>query len=624
MHDLNKILADLESQNKFDEAIQLLKKELKKVPRDLSIQTEIGNYYALAGDFEEALGYFRRVYHVFRDNDHLAESISFCLNELGNDAFIKRNYQQSKLYFEELINHENNNWRHFYNYANVLQANNEIIAAIDHYLTAQSKGGGDDEDLYNNLANAYLKLDNLSEAKKCYEKSYQLKKNDNALVQLLHLNQKINDWSEFDTLMKDIHNRLKDDNFSFPPFPMLTLPGFSNEQYLKIACQWNKKLPFEPAMHNRSTKINDRKAKIAYMSSDLRNHPLFYLVHDALSFHDEDKFELFFLFNGVEEKSKEYLSFNKLSTNFINTFNIPDHELVQKISDLDIDILVDLSGFTKNSRTNILKYHPAPIQVNWLGYPGTFGSFNGKPLCDYIFADEIVIDKRNTKFFSEQIINLKPTYQPNNFKRPSIKVSRDLYHLPDDHFIFASFNQNLKITKDIFDVWINILQECPKSSLWILLQNDISKRNIKEYVRNNGLDDNRIIIAEYAPIEEHIGRIEHVDLFLDCYPYNAHTTIADAIYQNKPTITYIGEAMQSRVGASLLHAIDCFEELVFDNLQDYKKQAIFYYNNQQNLKHLNIKINNKKHVLFQPDEYIKNIEEIYLNFISEQREKLQG
>ena len=237
----------------------------------------------MAGDFEEALGYFRRVYHVFRDNDHLAESISFCLNELGNDAFLKRNYQQSKLYFEELINHESNNWRHFYNYANVLQANNEIKISVSHYLTAQSKGGRDDEDLYNNLANAYLKLDNLNEAKKCYEKSYQLKKNDNALVQLLHLNQKINDWNEFDTLMKDILNRLKDDNFSFPPFPMLTLPGISNEQYLKIACQWNKKLLFEPGMHTHPTKINDRKAKIAYMSSDLRNHPLFYLVHDALS-----------------------------------------------------------------------------------------------------------------------------------------------------------------------------------------------------------------------------------------------------------------------------------------------------------------------------------------------------
>jgi protein O-GlcNAc transferase len=624
MHDLNKILADLESQNKFDEAIQLLKNELKKSPRDLLIQTEIGNYYAMAGDFEEALGYFRRVYHIFRDNNHLAESISFCLNELGNDAFLKRNYQQSKLYFEELINHENNNWRHFYNYANVLQANNEIIAAISHYLTAQSKGGRDDEDLYNNLANAYLKLGNLIEAKKCYEKSYQLKKNDNALLQLLHLNQKINDWSEFDILMRDIHNRLKEDDFSFPPFPMLSLPGISNEQYLSIANQWNKKLSFNTVMNTRKTKINKEKVKVAYMSSDLRNHPLFYLVHDTLSFHNEEKFEVIYLFNGAEEESNEYLSFKKLSHNFINTFNMSDHELIQRIIGLEIDILIDLSGFTKNSRTNILKYHSAPIQINWLGYPGTFGSFNNIPLCDYIFADELVIDKMSSKFFSEQIINLKPTYQPNNFKRPVIKTSRASYQLPDDHFIFASFNQNLKITKNIFDTWLNILKECPESSLWILIQNDISKRNIKEYATNNGLDDYRIIIADYVSIEEHMGRIEHVDLFLDCYPYNAHTTIADAIYSNKPTITHIGEAMQSRVGASLLYAIDCFDELVFDNLQDYKKQAIFYYNNRQDLKDLNVKIKNNKNILFKPDVYIKNIEEIYLKLISKQREKLQG
>jgi predicted O-linked N-acetylglucosamine transferase (SPINDLY family) len=617
MCDLKNQIQILEKEQNYTQAISILKKELHKNPRDLSIQTELGNFYALAGNFEEALGYFRRVHHIFRDNPQIIQSITFCLNDLGNEYHAKRDFKQSLLYFEELIHFDQSNWQYLYNYANVLQDVLRLEDAIQYYLLAIKAGGMNDEDLFNNLGNTYQKINNLDEAKRCFEKSYDLKSNDNALIQLIHLNQKLNDWNGFDNLMDKVYERLNHQpiNFSFPPFPMLSLPGITNEQYLKIANQWNIKIRLSQKRIEKHS-VSKGKIKVAYMSADFRQHPLYHLVYDCLTHHDKDKFEISLLYNGIEEKTEEYKKFSKLPYNFINTYQLSDECLINLITTNHIDILIDLSGFTKNSRSTILAYHPAPIQINWLGYPSTLGCHNEKPLCDFVLADRHIIPKNNERYFSEDAIFLEPTYQPNNRQRPLIQTDKKKFNLPENQFIWGCFNQNLKITKNTFDTWIEILKKCQNSVLWLLVNNQVAVNNIRIYLHENHIQSERVIFAEYTSISEHMGRLSHVDLFLDCYPYNAHTTVADAIYQNKPTLTMEGESMQSRVAGSLLKAVGCHEELVANNQKEYIDKAINFYNNPHELKVIENIINQNKHKLFNPQSYCEQLESIFLRLMS--------
>ncbi len=617
MCDLKNQIKILEKEQNYTQAISLLKKEVYKNPRDLSIQTELGNFYALAGNFEEALGYFRRVHHIFRDNPQIIQSITFCLNNLGNEYHAKRNFKQSLLYFEELIDFDQSNWQYLYNYANVLQDVLRLKDAIQYYLLAIKAGGINDEDLFNNLGNAYQKINNLDEAKRCFEKSYDLKSNDNALIQLIHLNQKLNDWNGFDNLMDKVYKRLNHQpiNFSFPPFPMLSLPGITNEQYLKIANQWNTRIRLSQKSIEKHS-VSKGKIKVAYMSADFRQHPLYHLVYDCLTHHDKDKFEISLLYNGIEEKTIEYKKFSTLPYNFINTYQLSDEYLINLITTNHIDILIDLSGFTKNSRSTILAYHPAPIQINWLGYPSTLGCHNEKPLCDFVLADRHIIPKNNEKYFTEEAIFLEPTYQPNNRQRPLIQTDKKKFNLPEKQFIWGCFNQNLKITKNTFDTWIEILKKCQNSVLWLLVNNQVAVNNIRTYLKENHIQSERVIFAEYTSIADHMGRLSHVDLFLDCYPYNAHTTVADAIYQNKPTLTMEGESMQSRVAGSLLKAVGCYKDLVANNPKEYIDKAINFYNNPQELKIIENTINDNKQKLFNPQSYCEQLESIFLGLMS--------
>ena len=617
MCDLKNQIKILEKEQNYTQAISLLKKEVYKNPRDLSIQTELGNFYALAGNFEEALGYFRRVHHIFRDNPQIIQSITFCLNNLGNEYHAKRNFKQSLLYFEELIDFDQSNWQYLYNYANVLQDVLRLKDAIQYYLLAIKAGGINDEDLFNNLGNAYQKINNLDEAKRCFEKSYDLKSNDNALIQLIHLNQKLNDWNGFDNLMDKVYERLNHQpiNFSFPPFPMLSLPGITNEQYLKIANQWNTRIRLSQKSIEKHS-ASKGKIKVAYMSADFRQHPLYHLVYDCLTHHDKDKFEISLLYNGIEEKTVEYKKFSTLPYNFINTYQLSDEYLINLITTNHIDILIDLSGFTKNSRSTILAYHPAPIQINWLGYPSTLGCHNEKPLCDFVLADRHIIPKNNEKYFTEEAIFLEPTYQPNNRQRPLIQTDKKKFNLPENQFIWGCFNQNLKITKNTFDTWIEILKKCQNSVLWLLVNNQVAVNNIRTYLKENHIQSERVIFAEYTSIADHMGRLSHVDLFLDCYPYNAHTTVADAIYQNKPTLTMEGESMQSKVAGSLLKAVGCYKDLVANNPKEYIDKAINFYNNPQELKIIENTINDNKQKLFNPQSYCEQLESIFLRLMS--------
>jgi len=257
---------------------------------------------------------------------------------------------------------------------------------------------------------------------------------------------------------------------------------------------------------------------------------------------------------------------------FLDAGRLSDAEVVAKIRAAEIDILVDLSGFARNSRLNIFAHRPAPIQVNYLGYPGTIGA----DFIDYIIADRTTIPISQHSDFSEKIAYLPNSCQPNDSTRSiSGKIfSREECGLPTDDFVFCCFNNNYKITPDVLDLWMRILIKVPGSVLWLRENNATAAINLKRESELRGVSAERIIFAKrLLSLPEHLARHRLADLFLDTLPYNAHTTAGDALWAGLPVLTQIGETFAGRVAASLLKAVG-LPELITHSSKEYEHLAI--------------------------------------------------
>jgi len=279
--------------------------------------------------------------------------------------------------------------------------------------------------------------------------------------------------------------------------------------------------------------------------------------------------------------------------------------------DLKIDIAVDLKGFTKESRTDIFSYRAAPIQVNWLGYPGTMGA----SYFDYIIADRVLIPTDSQPCFSEKIVYLPNSYQPNDRKRliSERKFTRQDFGLANDAFVFCCFNNTYKIQPDIFRSWMRILNAVGGSVLWLFKDNPQAVANLKKEALAHGIDSSRLIFAEPMNLADHLARHRQADLFLDTFPYNAHTTASDALWASLPVVTLIGQSFASRVAASLLNSVG-LTELITSSLEEYESVAIKLANNPLKLKEIKSKLEDGRTSapLFNSSMFAKNLESAYL------------
>jgi predicted O-linked N-acetylglucosamine transferase (SPINDLY family) len=245
--------------------------------------------------------------------------------------------------------------------------------------------------------------------------------------------------------------------------------------------------------------------------------------------------------------------------------------IAEQIRSDDIDILLDLNGHTRYSRPGVLAAKPAPIQVAFLGYPGTMGA----DFIDYIIADPVVLPMRQQPFFSEKIVHLPICYQPNDSRRPiAANAGRRADHgLPEAGFVFCSFNNSFKLSPDIFDVWMRLLDSVPGSVLWLLISHQANIDNLRHEAFRRGVAPGRLIFADRIDLPHHLARHRHADLFLDCWPCSAHTTASDALWAGLPILTLAGETFASRVAASLLTAVD-LPELITTSPADYETMAL--------------------------------------------------
>jgi predicted O-linked N-acetylglucosamine transferase (SPINDLY family) len=315
-----------------------------------------------------------------------------------------------------------------------------------------------------------------------------------------------------------------------------------------------------------------RPIRLAYVSSDFRDHAVAHLLVGVLEQHDRNEFEIHAVSLQPEDKTSDIgRRLRAAVDHYHDVSEQTDADAAQFIRDLTIDIAVDLNGYTIGARPEIFARRCAPVQVSYLGYAGTTGA----AYMDYLLADEIVIPEGEEVHYSERIIRLPYCYLPNDDRRTiGAQPSRAAVSLPEDGLVFCAFTNAYKITASIFDIWMRLLRELPRSVLWLRAMGPEARKNLEREAHARAVDPQRLVFAPHAPdMAEHLGRQGLADLYLDTFPYNAHSTACDALWAGVPVLTCAGNTFASRVAASALHAAG-MPELITHDLGTYARKAL--------------------------------------------------
>ena len=329
--------------------------------------------------------------------------------------------------------------------------------------------------------------------------------------------------------------------------------------------------------------------------------------------HDKSRFETIAISLGIDDHSRLRERMLKAFDHFIDARLMGSQQIAEKMREMEVDIAIDLAGYTSDSRIDVFAYRPAPTQVGYLGYPGT----SGTDYIDYIIADRHIIPEEHRDFYSEQVVYLPDTYLPTDASLVIAEQTptRADCGLPETGFVFCSFSHDYKISPRVFDVWMHLLDQVPGSVLWLMSRADASLRNLRHEAQQRGIDPSRLVFASRVPrVEDHLARYRQADLFLDTHPYNAHTTAADALMTGLPVITYMGNAFPARVAGSLLNAIG-LPELITHSLEDYEALALELATDPKRLADVKGRLlaNRATQPLFNTANFCRNLEKIYIN-----------
>lgn len=380
---------------------------------------------------------------------------------------------------------------------------------------------------------------------------------------------KICDWSDHAETMAAFEQRIL--TFSDDPHAVLARCDDPLAQRLCSETYLGKRFPVPVQPLWTGEIYRHDKIRIAYVSSDFRDHPVAHLVAGLFERHDRDRFDITAYALSPSIGDVHRLRIEAAFPEFHDVSGASDLEIAQRIRAAETDILIDLNGLTGHLRPSIFAARPAPIQINYLGYPGTVGH----GLVDYILADPIVAPRGREEAYCEQIIRLPHAYQINDDRKviAAETVSRHQEGLPETGFVFASFNAHYKISPPVFDVWMRLLQAVPGSVLWLIGGREDAVLNLRAEAEARGVPSDRLVFSSRVDLQDHLARHRLADLFLDTLPYTAHTTASDALWAGLPLVTRIGEGFAARVAASLLTAVG-LPELITDSLEAYEALAL--------------------------------------------------
>jgi len=377
-------------------------------------------------------------------------------------------------------------------------------------------------------------------------------------------------WEKWGAAWDRLSAALPDNGQMVTPFSLLC-ESLTPDQQLSHARRWSQQFNALGVQLDRPPAPPTHRARlrIGYFSSDFYAHATAYLLAEVLELHDRSRLEVFAYSYGPEDNSPMRARLRAACEHFVDLARDPDDVAADRIRVDDLDVLIDLKGYTLGARPAILARRPCRIQVSWLGYPGTMGA----DFIDYLIADSVTVPPDHARHYSERVLRLPHCYQPNDRKREvATTLPRANYGLPDKTFIFCCFNQAYKITPDVFSCWMRILQTVPGSVLWLLEDNLSASENLRHAAHARGIAPARLIFAPRLPLALHLARYRAADLALDTFPYTSHTTASDALWAGCPLVGLRGETFAARVSASVLEA-GGLSELVTQNLEDYESLA---------------------------------------------------
>jgi protein O-GlcNAc transferase len=535
---------------------------------------------------------------------------------------VLRHYKEAIAHFDKALGINPNYAEGWFNKGVTLNEIKQHEEAIAHYDKALGINPGHAEGWFNKGISLYA-LGRYEEAIRHFDKALSLKSDiDWASGDLLHAKMKICDWNGLQESLDKISKKLTENDKVIDPFILLSL---NDDALLHKKCSEifiQSRYPFNPDLGPIPKPTQSQKIRVGYFSADFHNHATGYLMAELFELHDKSKFELVgFSFGPIvndEMRQRLVKSFDQ----FIEVGEISDLDAAKLSRDLSIDIAVDLKGFTENARAGIFSYRAAPIQVNYLGYPGTMGA----DYIDYVIADKTLIPPELQSHYSEKVISLPNSYQVNDRKRliSDRKFTKQELGLPKNGFVFCCFNNNYKILPATFASWMRILRAVEGSVLWLFQDNSWAVENLKKEAEKQGISSDRLVFAERLPLHEHLARHRQADLFLDTFPYNAHTTTSDALWAGLPVLTLKGASFASRVAASLLNAIG-LSELIVNTREEYENMAIEFALNPKKLADVKFKLANNRlaSALFDTPQFTKNLEAAYFKMYERYKVDLQ-
>lgn len=472
-----------------------------------------------------------------------------------------------------------------------------------------------------NRAYALYKLNQHKAAIVSYDKVLAIKPDYDFLYGVrLHIKMRICDWSDRENQLSEIIEKIQRNEKVSPPFLVLSLTDSLSLQ-LKAATIFEADQHPASFKHGKTHRRSKReKIRLGYFSMDFKNHAVSFLTAELFEIHDRKRFEVIAFSFGLDTKDEMRQRLEGAFDKFIDVSDKSDKEIAEMAQLMEIDIAIDLAGFTAGFRADIFALRAAPIQVNFIGYPGTMGTV----YMDYLIADRQVIPEAAMGYYSEKIVYL-PCYQPNDRKR---KISdriftREELGLPNSGFVFCCFNNNYKITPNTFDGWMRILKRVDGSALWLYEDNPAAADNLRREAVQRGIDGQRLVFAKVLPSAEYLARFRCANLFLDTLPFNAGTTASDALWAGLPVLTCTGEAFAGRMATSLLTAID-MPELITNTQEDYEALAVELATNPERLRVIRQKLerNRLTTMLFDSKQFTKNIEDAYAQMYERYQDEL--
>ena len=599
--------------------------------------------------YEEALACFDRALEIKPDNLEFWNSKAITLqriqkyeeaiacldrallDRLENDGSITlkgavqvelKQYEEALASFDRAIEINPNNYEAWHSKAitlHKLKQYEEALACFDRALEIKP----DNHEIWNNKSITLQVIKQYESAIASLDKALGKKPIDWSYGSLVQAKMKICDFNGMDELIQKIIKKVFQKEKTVVPFVALSISddAYFHQQCAEIYAQ--NMFPINSSL-GEILKINkNEKIRIAYFSPDFRHHAVSYLTAELFEIHDRNKFEVFaFSLQKAPDGDEVYERLKRGFDKFINVERMSDQEVAKLSRDLQIDIAIDLAGLTQDSGTKIFTYRAAPIQVNWLGYPGTIGS----ECMDYIVADSIVIPDHHHHFYIEKVVKLPNCYMVDDSKRiPSEKIyTKEECGLPENKFVFCCFNNDYKINQKIVDSWSRILLKVEESILWISENNSSFKINIIKEFEKRGIKSSRIFFAQKETLMgDYLAKIKIADLFLDTHIYNAHTTGMDALKASLPILTLMGESFASRVAASLLNSIG-LPELITKSQKEYEDLAIELATNQEKFRKIKAKLisNRSTKPLFNTLLFTQKLEDSYIKMYERYRMNL--